>query len=486
MKKVKNRGGLRFKYYYGITTLATSDGIASTLMTSLFLLYLTDYSGLGKMGAVLGGTVLLFARIFDAVNDPLEGWIMDRAKVGKHGKYRPFVLLSIILTAVGTIGLFSIPTGLSSNIVVFGAWVIIFYLIYDMGAAFYAQEPLLRTLTLDAGQRGKLMIGPRMLNMLIGVLGSSLIAIISGINQNFNNMQTAFTVTITAIAIGGAIISITGLALLKEKYHAPVEETDKVRITDIFGMIRTNDALRVRLIENIFNGFIWTFLFTTSGYYFKWAYCADLATGAVDTDKFGLLSMFISLIMFLPLILGTFIGTPLMKKAGSPIKLHRILLLLQVIPCLAVFAMEFVGVLRMSPAPFLICLAIAASAFGADFVPSAVINLECMDYEIYKNGRDRSALCNACFKFLNKAQSAAVTSLLSILMVAIGYEVDSVTDTFIGELSAIPTMLSWFGVIMGLLPGVLGLVAVFVLNKYPVTDSVRADMNAKLSKSEEV
>ena len=175
-----------------------------------------------------------------------------------------------------------------------------------------------------------------------------------------------------------------------------------------------------------------------------------------------------------------------MKKAGSPIKLHRILLLLQVIPCLAVFAMEFVGVLRMSPAPFLICLAIAASAFGADFVPSAVINLECMDYEIYKNGRDRSALCNACFKFLNKAQSAAVTSLLSILMVAIGYEVDSVTDTFIGELSAIPTMLSWFGVIMGLLPGVLGLVAVFVLNKYPVTDSVRADMNAKLSKSEEV
>lgn len=486
MKKGKKHSGLRFKDYFGITTLATSDGIAQTLMTSLFLLYLTDYSGLGKMGAVLGGTVLLIARIFDAVNDPLEGWIMDRAKVGKHGKYRPFVLLSIVLTAVGTIGLFSIPSGLSSNIVVISAWVIVCYLIYDMGTAFYAQEPLLRTLTLDAGQRGKLMIGPRMLNMLIGVLGASLIAIISGVNQHFNNMQTAFSVTITVIAVAGAVISIIGLALLKEKYHAPVQENDKVKITDIFGIIKTNEALRVRLIENIFNGFIWTFVFTTSGYYFKWAYCADLATGAVDTAKFGLLSMIISLIMFLPLILGTVIGTPLMKKAGSPVKLHRILLLLQAIPCIALFVMDFVGVLRMSPVPFLVCLAITASAFGADFVPAAVLNLECMDYEIYKNDRDRSALCNACFKFLNKAHSAASTSVLSILMVAIGYEVDSVTDTFLGELSAIPTMLSWFAVIMGLLPGVLGLIAVFVLNKYPVTNSVRDDMNAKLSKTEEV
>lgn len=473
-----------FKDYYGITTLATSDAIAQTLMTSLFLLYLTDYSGLGKMGAVLGGTVLLIARIFDAVNDPLEGWIMDRAKVGKHGKYRPFVFLSIVLTAVGTIGLFSIPAGLSSSVVVIGAWVILFYLIYDMGSAFYAQEPLLRTLTIDAGQRGKLMIGPRMLNMLIGVLGASLIVIISGVNQHFNNMQTAFSVTITAIAVGGAIISLIGLALLKEKYHAPMQENDQVKITDIFAIIKTNDALRVRLLENIFNGFIWTFLFTTSGYYFKWAYCADLATGAVDTEKFGMLSALISLIMFLPLIIGTAIGTPLMKKAGSPVKLHRILLLLQVIPCIALFVMEIVGVLRLSPVPFLICLAITAIAFGTDFVPSAVINLECMDYEIYKNDRDRSALCNACLKFLNKAQSAASTSVLSVLMIAIGYEVDSVTDTFIGELSAIPTMLTWFAVIMGLLPGVLGLIALFVLKKHPVTDAVRADMNAKLSKSE--
>lgn len=105
-----------------------------------------------------------------------------------------------------------------------------------------------------------------------------------------------------------------------------------------------------------------------------------------------------------------------------------------------------------------------------------------MDYEIYKNGRDRSALCNACNKFLNKAQSAVSTVAVSGVLLAIGYEVDSATDTFLGELSAIPTMLTWFIVVMGLVPGLLGIVAWLFLKKYPITDEIRADMDQKLNK----
>lgn len=161
MKKVKDPNRLRFKDYFGSSAMAVGEAIGACIMTSLFMLYLTDYSGLGKLGAVLGSTVLVFARFFDAVNDPLEGWIMDRAKVGKHGKYRPFLLLSTILIAIGLIGLFSIPVGEKPNVVLIGAWVIIFYLLYDIGVAFFALNPMLRTMTLDPVERGKLMIGPR-------------------------------------------------------------------------------------------------------------------------------------------------------------------------------------------------------------------------------------------------------------------------------------------------------------------------------------
>ena len=482
MKKVKDPNRLRFKDYFGSSAMAVTEAVGACIMTSLFMLYLTDYSGLGKLGAILGSTVLVFARFFDAVNDPLEGWLMDRAKVGKHGKYRPFLLLSTILIAVGLIGLFSIPVGENPNVILIGAWVIIFYLLYDIGVAFFALNPMLRTMTLNPDERGKLLIGPRLISMLVGMVGASLIAIISGVNASVGNMRTSFTIVISAFVGIGALITILGLALVKEKYHAEEDPEDQVKLTDIFGMLKTNGALRIRLLDMLFSGFIWTFLFATMTYYIKWAYCADLTTGAVDSAKLGLLSLFSAMLMFVPLILGTFIAGPLMKKIGSPIKFHRVLILAQTIPCLLLFVLELLGVLRMSPVPFFICAAVVTVAIGADFIPGETINIEAMDYEIYKNGRDRSALCNACNKFLNKAQSAISTVLVSGVLIAIGYEVDSVTDTFLGELSAIPTMLTWFIVVMGLVPGILGLVAWVILKKYPITDAIRADMDQKLNK----
>ena len=119
---------------------------------------------------------------------------------------------------------------------------------------------------------------------------------------------------------------------------------------------------------------------------------------------------------------------------------------------------QMVGLLQSLPAVYLLCMGVCACAIGMDYIPGEVINIEAMDYEIYKNGKDRSALCNAANKFLGKAQSAVASGLVGVILVAVGYEVDSATDTFLGELSSIPVMLDWFIVIMGLIPFFLGLV----------------------------
>ena len=81
--KVKSPDAIGFKEYFGTAAMGLTDGLSAALITSFFMIYLTDYAGLGAFGAVMGSSVLLLSRIFDAVNDPIEGWIMDRAKVGK-------------------------------------------------------------------------------------------------------------------------------------------------------------------------------------------------------------------------------------------------------------------------------------------------------------------------------------------------------------------------------------------------------------------
>lgn len=477
-RQPKDPNRLRFKDYLGTTLMGATDGVAAGVMTSLFMLYLTDYAGIGKWGAILGSALLMFARIFDAVNDPIEGWIMDRAKVGKHGKYRPFLLLSVLFSLVGVAGLFGLPAGPETSPVFICVWVIFFYLLYDIGASFFAPNLMYRTMTLDANERGKLLVGPRMFGLVIGILGSAYLVIINNVNASIGNMGKSFTIVIGGAMAISAVVSILGLAMIREKHHVEQDKEDAVKITDIFGLLKENKALRVKLLDMLFSGFIWTFLFATMGYYMKWAYCADLTTGAVDTGRYGLLSMLSAMLMMFPLIIGTVIAGPIMKKIGSPLKFHRILILMQALGCLALFVLEVLGLLRLSPVPFFLCAAVVTISIGADYIPGETLNIEVMDYEIYRAGKDRSALCNACNKFLGKAQSAISSGMVGFILVAIGYEVDSVTDTFIGELSAIPGMLKWFIVVMGLIPGVLGVLSFLILGKYPVTDEIRAAMKA--------
>ena len=157
---------------------------------------------------------------------------------------------------------------------------------------------------------------------------------------------------------------------------------------------------------------------------------------------------------------------------------------MEAIPLGIMFVLQILGLLPKLPVAFFVLLAISATAIGYNYIPGETINIECMDYEVYKNGKDRSALCNATVKFLDKMQNAFSAGLIGLILVAIGYKVDPATGDYIGELANIPTMNTWFIVVMGLIPFILGIVAVMIYKKYPITPEIAADMKEKLTKIE--
>ncbi len=63
--------------------------------------------GLGVAGV---GLVLLFARIWDVVTDPLIGWLSDRTR-GRYGRRRPWMVAGAPLTLLATWLLFVPPSG---------------------------------------------------------------------------------------------------------------------------------------------------------------------------------------------------------------------------------------------------------------------------------------------------------------------------------------------------------------------------------------
>jgi Na+/melibiose symporter-like transporter len=298
-------------------------------------------------------------------------------------------------------------------------------------------------------------------------------------------MHTSWGLTVGGLLLITSTISLIGIGLVRERHHAERDEDEKIKLTDFFRLLKENKPLRVNTLAALFSGFIWTFLFATMLYYIKWGLSTDLTTGVVDNAKFAMYSGIAGVLQFIPLVGGTIIAVPILKKIGDPMKFLRILLLMQAIPCGILFLLQILGVLAKMPWLFLICAAITTTAVGMGYIPGSTVDIEIMDYDIYKNGKERSGLCNSMNRFISKTQTAIGASVIPMILVAIGYVVDSETGDFAGELSQMPVMLNWFIVIMGLIPFVLGVIAYLIERHYPITNDVRAEMRERLHKAEE-
>ncbi len=84
------------------------------------MLFYTDVLGI-TAGAV--GTMLIIARIWDAMNDPMMGAFIDRRPVGKNGKFRPYLLyITVPVTLMGFLTFTAIP-GIPENLKLVYAYV---------------------------------------------------------------------------------------------------------------------------------------------------------------------------------------------------------------------------------------------------------------------------------------------------------------------------------------------------------------------------
>ena len=76
---------LKEKIFYGIGGLMDGGGV--TLMSCVMLKYLTQVGGIA-MG--IASTIITIAKIWDAITDPLMGFISDNTR-SKYGRRKPYM-----------------------------------------------------------------------------------------------------------------------------------------------------------------------------------------------------------------------------------------------------------------------------------------------------------------------------------------------------------------------------------------------------------
>ncbi|HOU09161.1 MAG TPA: glycoside-pentoside-hexuronide (GPH):cation symporter [Clostridiales bacterium] len=120
-------GGITWKDKIGYA-LGDFSGLLFFGVVGAFLqMFYTDvlYLDLGKIAALI-----VIARIWDAVNDPLWGAVIDMRKPGKYGKFRPYLLWVCVPLAVSAVLMFLKIPGLTQTQYLVYAYVT--YILYGM------------------------------------------------------------------------------------------------------------------------------------------------------------------------------------------------------------------------------------------------------------------------------------------------------------------------------------------------------------------
>jgi glycoside/pentoside/hexuronide:cation symporter, GPH family len=94
---------LSVKVFYGLGELAAA--VPASLSAFFVLYFFTTVAGLSP---ALAGAVLLFGRLWDAINDPLIGWLSDRTQ-SPLGRRYPWMLGGVIPLAITSVLLWTVP-----------------------------------------------------------------------------------------------------------------------------------------------------------------------------------------------------------------------------------------------------------------------------------------------------------------------------------------------------------------------------------------
>ena len=203
--------------------------------------------------------ILVVWNVWDAINDPLVGTFMDfsfaKAK-DKSNKFRPWILRSIPILAVGLISLFTLPTlfdGLLCIVVLFVSKIIfeLGYTIMNIGMG-----SLLGVMATNDAERASLSSARGFGSTVGGMIG---MMAIPQVLKALGTTAIGYGVTaIVAVVLGCALVFIHYFFTVERNAAAQVavkseaeKEAEKIKITDILNVFKVNRPYLALCVHSI-------------------------------------------------------------------------------------------------------------------------------------------------------------------------------------------------------------------------------------------
>ena len=212
--------------------------IGQNIYYNITAAFISTYLAMQGISLTKVATVLLIVKIWDAVNDPIFGYIFDKVKFKSGMKSLPWLRIATGLIPVVTIILFAIPSGLSElgKLIWFGvayvAWDTV-YTLTDVPA--YA---MLNTMTDNLAERNTLLSVNRVFSgagvLIYGVVLPLLIS---------ESVGFSATAAIAIMSIFSAITMVPLCVKCKERNYKPEEEEESFTMKQMLRYLGKNKYL---------------------------------------------------------------------------------------------------------------------------------------------------------------------------------------------------------------------------------------------------
>ena len=314
------------KHWFGYMCGDWGGCTTFTLMSTIFSMYCTNALGINPN---LLGTLVILWTIWDALNDPLMGALMDKTFAKKRnpkGKFRPWILRATPLLAVTAVALWTAPTffeGIPLIVVLFSTKIL-----YEAAYTMYniPMGSLLSAMSDNDVERASLSsargAGSGFGNAIPGIVAPLIIAAFG------ERDSTGYMIVGIGCAALGFIVCLFHYAMTEERFVVNEASTpENIKLTDILVVLAKNRLFIALCIHGICNCAM-QYGSNALGIYMYSAVYHDVTYQSISS------------ILSAPFMVGAMVGVPFLCKKYNLQLMIRLSLLAGGAFCVALFVMH--------------------------------------------------------------------------------------------------------------------------------------------------
>lgn len=402
---IQRTSGIKARDKIGYAMGDVASCLVFGLTQSILNKYYTDVLEIGVLSVMI---MTIVARIWDAINDPIWGWIIDGAKASHTGRYRRWIQIFAVPVALSAVLMFADVRGFSAGGKV--AWIYVTYILFGMlyTCINIPYGSLAQVITSSDKERSSLSVF-RSIGSTFGAMPAMVLASMCYVRLADGSSRMDYhkvLIGVIVIAVLSVLAYYLCYAWTKERVQVTPTPREKGQTKKVIAiLLKSRPFMAVSLASMLFlaaqmfgQGYN-TYLFD---HYFH---------------KTGL-TMLPTVFQYLPVAVIMFFATRLGNRFGRR-EVCAYGILLAAVFYLALFVLALFGISSV----WLYLAACLASGVGTAFIFLLVwaMTTDAIDYNKVTYGLNDEATSYAFYSFMRKLGQTVATVLINVPLLRIGY-----------------------------------------------------------------